>query len=204
MLFLYMLFVGALASTTTTAITAPTPTITTTPLAALNPREISSSTTSGIYFVSTMHIVVGGPTPNTIEIAIETCVQTITPDQNGYVPPGTCNSLWDYYPSFVAAAIFAVIFGVLTLAHIGQAIAYKKVRQPNVSIPSSRPNRIVVILLGSNNGCRLGNGCIHLSHHQYSLPAKHGRLSGLSNLHSTCPPLYVSPATLCWAFTNLS
>ncbi|PMD21554.1 hypothetical protein NA56DRAFT_571735 [Hyaloscypha hepaticicola] len=63
--------------------------------------------------------------PQTISIAIPTCIQTITPDKNGYVPPGTCNALYNYYPSFVAALIFSCFFGMLTVAHIWQAAYFK-------------------------------------------------------------------------------
>ncbi|MCJ1485727.1 hypothetical protein MMC06_005902 [Schaereria dolodes] len=55
-----------------------------------------------------------------------TCTQTITPDHNGYVPPGTCNALYRFYPSFAAALLFSLLFGATTLLHIGQAIASKK------------------------------------------------------------------------------
>ncbi|KAE9364408.1 RTA1 domain-containing protein [Stipitochalara longipes BDJ] len=63
--------------------------------------------------------------PQTISVAIPTCIQTITPDKNGYVPPGTCNALYDYYPSFAAALVFSVLFGILTIAHISQAALFK-------------------------------------------------------------------------------
>ncbi|EFQ29049.1 RTA1 domain-containing protein [Colletotrichum graminicola] len=62
----------------------------------------------------------------TIEIAIPTCIQTIKPDVNGYVPPGECGAIWNYYPSFVAAAVFAVLFALLTAVHIWQTAKHKK------------------------------------------------------------------------------
>lgn len=65
--------------------------------------------------------------PQTITLHVPTCVQTITPDSNGYVPPGTCGALWDYYPNFAAALLFAVLFAALTTIHIWQAARYKKV-----------------------------------------------------------------------------
>ncbi|KAH8193601.1 hypothetical protein TruAng_012232 [Truncatella angustata] len=64
---------------------------------------------------------------NTIDIVIPTCIQTIIPDANGYVPPGTCGALWEYYPSFIAAVVFAALFTALTIVHIWQAVHYKKV-----------------------------------------------------------------------------
>ena len=55
-----------------------------------------------------------------------TCTPTIKPDKNGHVPPGTCNSLYDYYPSFGAAVLFSILFGVVTILHFGQAVWFKK------------------------------------------------------------------------------
>jgi hypothetical protein len=69
------------------------------------------------------HVTIPG---ETIAIAIPTCIQTVTPDANGYVLPGTCGALYDYYPSFVAAAVTAAIFGVLSVVHITQASLYKR------------------------------------------------------------------------------
>ncbi|KAI1408706.1 RTA1 like protein-domain-containing protein [Hypoxylon sp. FL1857] len=93
----------------------------------------TAPTATGIDFLTTQHVTIDGFTDDyatvpakTINIAIPTCVQTIKPDANGYLPPGTCNALWDYYPSFSAALAFTVIFGLLTLAHIYQGIAHKK------------------------------------------------------------------------------
>ncbi len=96
-------------------------------------RQTTTSSTTPIDFITTEYITIGGETnaqvtiaPQTISIAIPTCIQTITPDKNGYVPPGTCNALYDYYPSFAAAVAASVAFGVLTVAHITQAAMYKK------------------------------------------------------------------------------
>ncbi|KAI1208639.1 RTA1 like protein-domain-containing protein [Annulohypoxylon truncatum] len=93
----------------------------------------SAPTATGVDFLTTEHITIDGFTNahatnpgKTIDIAIPTCIQTIEPDANGYLPPGTCNALWDYYPSFSAALAFAILFGLLTLAHLYQGIAYRK------------------------------------------------------------------------------
>ena len=118
------------------AIPAPTP-------ARDYPALVVRDTTASItpapsptdgYFTSTQTIIVGGFTNeyatnpgNTIEIAIQTCIQTIVPDSNGYVPPGTCGAIWAYYPNFNAAVVFAVMFAATTALHIIQAIRYKKV-----------------------------------------------------------------------------
>jgi hypothetical protein len=53
------------------------------------------------------------------------CTQTIKPDKNGYVPPDTCGSQYKFYPSFGAAVAFSVLFGIIMILHIGQAITYK-------------------------------------------------------------------------------
>jgi hypothetical protein len=89
---------------------------------------IASSTVapiSDIYFITTEWLTVGYPA-STIPLILTTCLPTITPDANGYVPPGTCNAIWDYYPSFAAAIFLAAIFLGLTISHIWQAAWYKK------------------------------------------------------------------------------
>lgn len=87
------------------------------------------------WFTTTVNIAtIGGETgeyytrpAKTIQIVVPTCAQTIEPDKNGYLPPGTCNANWDYYPSFSAAAAFAVLFAILTAVHVWQAARHKKV-----------------------------------------------------------------------------
>lgn len=103
---------------------------------APGPASAAVSDTSIEYYTSTYLNIIPGQTNDaftqaaqTITIAIPTCHQTIVPDHNGYVPPGTCNALWNYYPSFSAAAAFSALFIVLLLIHIWQAIAYRKVRE---------------------------------------------------------------------------
>lgn len=51
---------------------------------------------------------------------------TVTPDRNGYVPVSACNAQWAYSPSFPAAIAFSILFGVLTLAHLLIAVAFRK------------------------------------------------------------------------------
>jgi hypothetical protein len=120
---------GASAVALSTTFSAPTPTLT--------PRDTPTDSTSAIEFMTVDYITLPGVTndhvtlaPQTISIAIPTCIQTITPDKNGYVPPGTCNALYNYYPSFVAALIFSCFFGMLTVAHIWQAAYFKTVQFP--------------------------------------------------------------------------
>lgn len=55
------------------------------------------------------------------------CV-TATPAKYGYVPPDACNANYLYYPSFAAAIIFSVIFGIFLVIHCMQAFIYRKVR----------------------------------------------------------------------------
>jgi hypothetical protein len=54
-----------------------------------------------------------------------TCTPTVAPDKNGWVPASECNALYLYYPSFNAAIAFAVLFGLLMIAHFVQATIYK-------------------------------------------------------------------------------
>jgi hypothetical protein len=121
-----LLETGTSAFALSTTFSVPSPT--------LAPRDIATDITSAIEFMTTNYITIPGVTndhvtlaPQTISIAVPTCIQTITPDKNGYVPPGTCNALYDYYPSFAAALVFSIIFGMLTIAHIGQAVFFKTV-----------------------------------------------------------------------------
>ncbi|KAH6612071.1 RTA1 like protein-domain-containing protein [Boeremia exigua] len=48
-----------------------------------------------------------------------------TPGIDGYVPAGACNALWVYFPNFAAAVAFSILFGILTIAHLSQAITYR-------------------------------------------------------------------------------
>ncbi|RSM01732.1 hypothetical protein CDV31_011205 [Fusarium ambrosium] len=113
-------------------VTTPTPTLSPSKV-TLVPREDEPTAAPKSIFTTTNHITVGGVTNShvtipghTIDIAIPTCKQTITPDENGYVPPGTCGAIWHYYPSFAAALTFAFLFGGLMVLHIWQAAKYKK------------------------------------------------------------------------------
>ncbi|KAI0894540.1 RTA1 like protein-domain-containing protein [Annulohypoxylon nitens] len=119
----------------------PTPVLTAKDLARtlqIAVRQTATAVTSapaatGVDFLTTEHVTIDGFTnahatnpAKTIDIVIPTCIQTIEPDVNGYLPPGTCHALWDYYPSFSAALAFAILFGLLTMAHLYQSIVYKK------------------------------------------------------------------------------
>ncbi|KAM0495436.1 hypothetical protein ACHAP8_008026 [Fusarium lateritium] len=119
----------------TSAVTAsPAPTQTK-PQITIAPRQPSTTEAPQGWFTTTKNIAtIGGTTDQyytipaqTIQIVIPTCVQTYEPDENGYLPPGTCNAHWNYYPNFSTAAVFAVLFAILTGAHIWQAARYKKI-----------------------------------------------------------------------------
>ena len=56
---------------------------------------------------------------------VAACI-TVTPDRNGYVPLEDCRNEWPYYPSFGAAILFSILFGVTTVTHIVQARLYCK------------------------------------------------------------------------------
>ncbi|KAF7872208.1 hypothetical protein EAF04_003133 [Stromatinia cepivora] len=122
---------NALALSTTETIMGPTaaPTI----LQRDATTTASSASTSPVYFLTTNYVTIAGVTnahvtvpAKTVSFAVPTCIQTLTPDKNGYLPPGTCNALYDYYLSSASALAFAAIFGLLTLAHLIQAVFYKK------------------------------------------------------------------------------
>ena len=85
-------------------------------------------------FISTQFITLPGETnayytrpEKTITLALPTCAQTIKPDKNGYVPPGSCGAYFAYYPSFAAAIVTTIIFGILTGIHIFLAAKWKAV-----------------------------------------------------------------------------
>ncbi|TVY84053.1 Protein RTA1 [Lachnellula suecica] len=120
-----------LASTTTALALLPTPTPTLIPRdTATTPSPTAAPT--DIYFYTTIYNTIPGVTNDhltipqkTLTLVLPTCSQTITPDKNGYVPPGTCGSLYQYYPSFAAAIVFSIIFGVLSFVHIFLAAKFK-------------------------------------------------------------------------------
>lgn len=59
---------------------------------------------------------------------------TATPDQNGYVPPEACNANYGFYPKWQDNMAFAVVFGLITITHLGQAIGFKKVYHTTAGI----------------------------------------------------------------------
>jgi hypothetical protein len=129
-----------LSTIATTSITAFNLLSAETPIPTIFRRDkVVSSTPSPTptgNFITTQFITLPGQTnayvtlpAQTITLAIPTCIQTIVPDKNGYVPPGTCGSQFAYYPSFGAATAFTIIFGVLTGVHIFLAAKWKAVSE---------------------------------------------------------------------------
>lgn len=141
---------GASAVALSTIFSAPTSTLT--------PRDTPTDSTSAIEFMTVDYITIPGVTndhvtlaPQTISIAIPTCIQTITPDKNGYVPPVTCNALYNYYPSFVAALVFSCFFWTLTVGHIWQAAYFKTVLPLFTLERECDLNFYIEILLGDHH-----------------------------------------------------
>lgn len=52
---------------------------------------------------------------------------TAVPDPNGYVPPDACNANYGFYPNWQENMGFAVVFGIITITHLGQTVGFKKV-----------------------------------------------------------------------------
>ena len=67
------------------------------------------------------------PAPATAtSTASVTCI-SVAPGKNGYLPPESCDALLYYVPSFAAAILFCVLYGLTTIMHTFQAFIYKKV-----------------------------------------------------------------------------
>lgn len=128
---LLLLSAVALLSSSVVNTVSATPVITSAPAVTLVARATAAeSSTTATDAISTKRIIVnlnGSKATKTIKIKLPsaTCTQTITPDKNGYVPPGTCHALYKYYPSFGAAIATSVIFGILLAGHILEASLYK-------------------------------------------------------------------------------
>ncbi|KXG53751.1 RTA-like protein [Penicillium griseofulvum] len=90
-----------------------------TPTTATNPETTTATTTKDDFrFGFTLETL-------NLHLPTSTCTPTIAPDKYGWVPPSECDALYLYYPSFGAAIAASVIFGILTIAHLVQAIMYK-------------------------------------------------------------------------------
>lgn len=77
-------------------------------------------------------------TPTLLQVAtsvssfIPTCTTAI-PDENGYVPPESCNANYGFYPRWQDNLAFALAFGVTTTIHLSQAIIFRKVMETTPS-----------------------------------------------------------------------
>lgn len=60
---------------------------------------------------------------------------TAIPSAYGYVPPTACNANYGFHPSFEWNIVFAVAFGITTVAHVIQTFHYRKVSPPPLSSP---------------------------------------------------------------------
>jgi hypothetical protein len=90
-----------------------------TPTTATNPETTTATTTKDHFgFGFTLETL-------NLHLPTSTCTPTIAPDRYGWVPASECNALYLYYPSFGVAIAASVIFGILTMAHVVQAIMYK-------------------------------------------------------------------------------
>ena len=70
----------------------------------------------------------------------QNCVYA-TPGPNGHVDIPACNAYYNYDPQFAPAVAVAVIFGILTAAHVFEAVLFKKVHirfQVSTDLPSQR------------------------------------------------------------------
>jgi hypothetical protein len=109
----------SIASSTTTA----SPTSTTPP-----PRVDDHLASLGIYGAYNTRPE-RTPFSLSLDIAARTCTPGnsayATPGLNGHVPAEACNSNWLYFPNFAIAIAFSVLFGVLTVAHLCQAVVYR-------------------------------------------------------------------------------
>lgn len=80
---------------------------------------------------------------------------TAVPGKYGNVPFDACNSYYNFDPQFAPAVAVAVIFGILTIAHLVLAIVFKKV-SPQLKTSLSQASRVTcqqsycwVIIMGA-------------------------------------------------------
>ncbi|KAK5719805.1 hypothetical protein LTR17_015094 [Elasticomyces elasticus] len=117
---------STLALTSRTAITSP-------PSATAPPFRRDDNFEPSIPPLSLNLPTVSIPKPSipslSLDLPQETCTPGFssyaTPGFDGYVPADACNALWVYFPNFNAAVVVSILFGILTIAHIGQAILYR-------------------------------------------------------------------------------
>jgi hypothetical protein len=78
--------------------------------------------------MATTTISHGSHLTSTSSTVMASCT-TAVPGVHGYVPfdPNTRNSNYHFYPSFTGNLAFATVFGLSTIAHLIEAIAFRKV-----------------------------------------------------------------------------
>ena len=128
-LLLLLCSAGALAlpalPTQTSALPAQTPSPAPEPTQAIELRAAAPSFTGVHISLKSISKFSYSHSSISLDLPSSTCTQSIKPDKNGYVPPGSCGALWNYYPSFGAAILFSVLFGGVMIAHLAQGILYK-------------------------------------------------------------------------------
>ncbi|KAF2820835.1 hypothetical protein CC86DRAFT_360087 [Ophiobolus disseminans] len=123
---------AALPTTTPSPVLSARATIILTPSATAPPLRRDNKFEPSILPVSlnlpTISIAKPSRIPFSLNLPPATCTPGFssyaTPGLNGYVPADACNALWAYFPNFAAAIAFSVLFGILTIAHLAQAIMY--------------------------------------------------------------------------------
>jgi hypothetical protein len=76
-------------------------------------------------------VSIGNPSIPSLSLDLppETCTPGFSsyanPGLDGYVPADACNALWVYFPNFAVAVAFSILFGIITIAHLGQAVLYR-------------------------------------------------------------------------------
>lgn len=66
-------------------------------------------------------------TVSPVASSTSTACVNVAPGKHGYLPPESCDVILYYVPSFGAAILFCVLYGLVAMLHIVQAIIYKKV-----------------------------------------------------------------------------
>ena len=106
------------------------PTITASPSRKQAPsrRQYEPSIPTLSLNLPTISIAAPSIPPLSLDLPVPTCTPGYsayaTPGKDGYVPAEACNALWVYFPNFAAAVAFSILFGILFIAHLVQAIVH--------------------------------------------------------------------------------
>jgi hypothetical protein len=109
------------------------PTITAPPSATTSPARLDDKDKPASFGIYQVYYSRPEITPFSLSLSLDLPAQTCTPGNtayatpglNGHVPAEACNANWLYFPNFAIAIAFAVLFGVLTIVHLCQAIVYR-------------------------------------------------------------------------------